>query len=221
MFSNTPLQSPSLSPSPSPPQSPLLLLSSSLLTLQLPSPLPSRLHRCPAIHCAATVVAHHDCATAVAVSHCDNCCCPSSPPLLIAIARPSRRPLRCCHLRPPRLRCHRATLHHLLPHRHPSMCRLVVTWGWLSSLHLSLRHCLSSCRLVVTLPLDAPPSCLPQLVVASPHRRHCFSTRQLVVTSPLIAPPSCLSWLVVASPLIATPPLNALAGHALPLIVPP
>jgi hypothetical protein len=38
---------------------------------------------------------------------------------------------------------HRTTLRHLLTHRRPSSRQLVVTLGWLSSLHLSLRHCLN------------------------------------------------------------------------------
>jgi hypothetical protein len=67
-------------------------------------------------------------------------------------------------------------------------------------------------RLVITLPLDAPPSSLPRLVVAPPCCCHCLSTRQLVVTLPLIVPPSCLPRLVVPLPIVAPLPLIALAG---------
>jgi hypothetical protein len=177
----------SLSPLPLPllSQSPLqwlsLLLLPSLSISQSLSPLPSHLHRRPAVHCAATVVAHCDPAAAVAVSHCDTCRRALPPPLLNAIAPPSRHPLRCHHHCPPRLRCHCSTLRHLLTHRRPSTCRLVVTWGWLLSLHLSLPHCLSISWLVVTSPLNAPPSRLPQMVVASP----------LVATPPLNALTHC------------------------------
>jgi hypothetical protein len=83
---------------------------------------------------------------------------------------------------------------------------------WLSLHHLLSCHHLSTPRLVITLPLYAAPSSLPQLVVASPCRCHCLSTRQLVVTLPLIALPSCLPHLVVPAPIVAPPPLIALAG---------
>ena len=88
-------------------------------------------------------MAHRDRVAAVAVSNCDTRRRPSPPPLLIAIAPPSRHPLRCCRHRPSRLLRHRTTLRHLLTHRRPSTRRLVVTSGWLSSLHLSSRHCLN------------------------------------------------------------------------------
>jgi hypothetical protein len=102
------------------------------------------------------------------------------------------------------------------------MCWLVVMPGWLSSLHLSLRNCITMCQLVVTLPFGAPPSCLPRLAVASPCRCHCLSMHQLIVTLPLIMPPSHLPQQIFASPLVMTPlALNALAGCTLPLIMPP
>jgi hypothetical protein len=82
---------------------------------------------------------------------------------------------------------------------------------WLSLNHLSSCHHLSTSQLVITLPLDAPPSSLPWLVVASPCCCHCLSTCQLVVTLPLIMPPSCLPCLVVPAPIVAPPPLM-LAG---------
>jgi hypothetical protein len=91
----------------------------------------------------ATAIAHQDHVAAVAVSNCDTRRRPSPTPLLIAIAPPSCRPLRCGHRRPSRLLRHRTTLRHLLTHRRPSTRRLVVTSGWLSSLHLSSRHCLN------------------------------------------------------------------------------
>jgi hypothetical protein len=104
---------------------------------------------------------------------------PSPPPLLIAIAPPSRHPLRCRRRRPSRLLRHRTTLRHLLIHRRPSTHRLVVTLGWLSSLHLLLRHCLNvptgchvasrcatlsfapagCCVMPPPLPLNAPSQC--------------------------------------------------------------
>ncbi len=72
------------------------------------------------------------------------------------------------------------------------------------------------------LPLDAPPSCLPRLVIASLCCLHCLSMCRLIVTSPLIVPPSHL------------PPLrlshhpsshHCLSRHQLaimlPLVVPP
>jgi hypothetical protein len=126
---------------------------------------------------------------------------------------PSRRPLRCCchNHHQLQLRCHYATLCHLLMRHYPSTCQLVVTLDWLSLHHLSLFHHLSTCWLVIILPLNAPPSSLPRLV-ASPCRCHCLSTRRLIVTSPLIAPPSCLPRLDVPAPLVAQPPLIMLAG---------
>ncbi len=78
--------------------------------------------------------------------------------------------------------------------------------------HLLSCHHLSTRWLVITSPLDAPPSSFPWLVVASPCRCHCLSMRQLVVTSPLIAPPSCLPRLVVPAPIVAPPRLIASAG---------
>jgi hypothetical protein len=86
----------------------------------------------------------------------------------------------------------------------PAGCHM----DWLSLHHLLLCHHLSRCRLVITLPLNAPPSSLPRLV----GRCHCLSTCQLLVTLPLIGPPSCLPRLVVPAPIVAPPPLIALAG---------
>ncbi len=160
---------------------------------------------CPAVHCAPTVVAHFNRVAAVAISHCDNQCHPSPPPLPITIMLPSYRPWRCCPLQ---LCCYGATLCHLLTCRRHSTSLLVVTSGWLSSRHLLSCHRLSRLRLIVTSPLDAQPSILPQLLITPPRCRPCPSMRQLVVTLPLIAPPSCLPHLVVPAPLIASPSLN-------------
>jgi hypothetical protein len=79
-----------------PPSSPI-----TVVPLPLPSPiatshhcrhhswwLPSWLHRHPAIHCTANVVALYNCAATIAVSHCDTCCHPLPPSLLITIASP-------------------------------------------------------------------------------------------------------------------------------------
>ncbi len=170
-------------------------------------------------HGATTVVAHRNRVAAVAVSNCDTRPHPSPPPLLIAIAPPSRCPLRCCRICPSRLLRHHTTLRHLLTHRRPSTCRLVVTLGWLSSLHLLSCHCLNvpaGCHVAsqcATLSF-APAGC---------HicRHHRLSTRCLKAALPLIALPSRSSRLVVASPLVTTPLLNTLAGCTLPLIVPP
>jgi hypothetical protein len=62
-----------------------------------------------------------------AIAHCHHRH-PSLPPLPIAIALPSRHPLRICRRCPSQLCCYRA--------RHPSTCRLVVTLDWLSLRHL-------------------------------------------------------------------------------------
>ncbi len=173
------------------------------------------------VFCSRTVVALCDCAATVAISHRDTCHCLSPPPLFIAIAPPPCCPFfYCCRHQSP-LCCHCATLRHLLVQRHPSMRWLVLMLGWLLSLHLSSRYCLATCRLVVRLPLNAPPSCLPRLVVTSPCHRHRLSMHQLIVTLPFIAPPFCLPQLIVASTLVTTEPLNTLAGCTLPLIVPP
>jgi hypothetical protein len=55
--------------------------------------------------------------------------CSSPPPSPIAIALPSRHPLRICCRRPSQLCCY--------PARCPSTCRLVVTLDWLSLCHLN------------------------------------------------------------------------------------
>jgi hypothetical protein len=138
--------------------------------------------------------------------------CPSPPPSPITITLPSCHPLRIHRRHPLPLRCHCATLYHLLMLRCPSTCQLVVMLDWLSFCHLSSCHHLSMHRLVTTSPLNAPPSSLPWLVVASPCRCHCLSTHRLVVTLPLIPPPSCSPRLVVLAPIVAPPPLIALAG---------
>jgi hypothetical protein len=139
-------------------------------------------------------------------------CCPSPPPSPIVIALPSRHRLHICCCHPLQLRCHYATLCHLLTIHCPSTCRLVVMLDWLSLRHLLLCHHLSMHLLVITLPLNAPPSSLPWLVVPSPCCCHRLSTHQLVVTLPLIVPPSRLPRLVVLAPIVAPPPLIALAG---------
>jgi hypothetical protein len=87
--------------------------------------------------------------------------------------------------------------------------------GWLSLRCLSSCHHRSMCQLVIMLPLDAPPSSLPQLVVTSPCRFHCLSTCRLIVPLPLIMPPSCLPRLDSPAPLVAPLPLIVSAGcHA-------
>ncbi len=110
------------------------------------------------------------------------------PSIALSLPSPTTIALPLCHLVSP--------LDAPPPLNVPAGCNM----GWLLSLHLSVHHCLSTCRLVVTSPLDVSPSCLPQLIVASPHRRHRLSRRQLIVTLPLDASPSCLPQLVVVSP---------------------
>ena len=89
---------------------------------------------------------------------------------------------------------------------------------------------ISLCRLVVALPLVAPPSHLLVVPRSRPlvlfSRRHplVVSLRRLVVASPLVTPPSCplnvlslrhhlvvLRWLVVVLPLVAPPSLPLIA----------
>ncbi len=142
-------------------------------------------------------MAHCDRAAAVTVSNRDTRRCPSPPPLLIAIVPPSRRPLRC------RL-------------RRPSQLRLIVTAGWLSSLHLSSRHCLnvpagyhvaSRCATLsfapagypVTLPPPPPLNAPSQCRLAS----HCATL--LFIPAGCRVTPRCdtasqrVGWLYVAS----------------------
>jgi hypothetical protein len=105
--------------------------------------------------------------------------------------------------------------------------RRAVHAGWLSrwagchriiSRHATASHGAGS---LSTSPLDAQPSCLPQLVVASLRHRHRLSMCRLVVTSPLITPPSCFPRLVFPSPLVAPPPLNTSSPRPTLTIPPP
>ncbi len=161
-------------------------------------------------------MAHRDCVAAVAISNCDTRRCPLLPPFLIAILPPSRRPLRCRRRRPSRLLRHRTTLHQLLTHRRLSTRRLVVTLGWLSSLHLSSRHCLNvpagchvasrcatlsfapaGCRVIL---LPPPPLNVPSQCCLATHR----ATLLFILPGCCITPrrntaSQHIGWLYVAS----------------------
>ncbi len=130
------------------------------------------------------------------VSNRDTCRPPLPPPLLITIALPSCRPLRCRRHCP--LLHHRTSLRHLLTHHHPSTHWLAVASDWLSSLHLSSRHCLnvpSGCHVAsrcatllfapagcrVTLPPPCHPLIYPGWLLRHPLLRHRLSMRWLVI----------------------------------------
>ncbi len=154
------------------------------------------MHRRPAGHCAATVVAHRDRAAAVAISNCDTRCRPSPQPLLIAIVPPSRHPLRC--------RLHR-----------PSQLQLVVTLGWLSSLHLLSPHCLnmlagchvaSQCATLLFAPAGCRVTLPPPPSLNAPSQccllSHC-ATLLFILAGCCIIPrcdtaSQCVGWLYVA-----------------------
>ncbi len=161
-------------------------------------------------------MAYHNCATAVAISNRDTRHQPSPPPLLIVIVPPSRCPFRCCRHHPSQLLSHCTTLRHLLTHRRPSTRQLVVTSGWLSSLHLLSRHCLnvpagchvaSQCATLsfapagscITSPPPPPLNALSQCRLASHRATLSFIPAGCCVTPRRDTASQRVGWLYVAS----------------------